>query len=69
MTAVTGRDPGELYRELTREFGEPAYQRIDAQKAILTQLSPRQVTTSELVGEKITSLLTTAPGTTRPSEG
>ncbi len=74
MTAVTGRDPGELYRELTREFGEPAYQRIDApatpeQKAILAQLSPRQLTTSELAGEKITSLLTTAPGNGAPIGG
>jgi len=74
MTAVTGRDPGALYRELTREFGEPAYQRIDApatpeQKAILAQLSPRQLTTSELAGEKITSLLTTAPGNGAPIGG
>jgi phosphoglucomutase len=74
MTAVMGRDPGELYRELTREFGEPAYQRIDApatpeQKAILAQLSPRQVHASELAGEKITSLLTTAPGNNAPLGG
>jgi phosphoglucomutase len=74
MTAVTGRDPGELYRELTREFGEPAYQRIDApatpeQKAILAQLSPRQVQASELAGERITGLLTTAPGNNAPLGG
>ena len=74
MTAVMGRDPGELYRGLTREFGEPAYQRIDApatpaQKAVLAQLSPRQVTASELAGEKITSLLTTAPGNNAPIGG
>jgi len=74
MTAVMGRDPGELYRELTREFGEPAYQRIDApatpeQKAILAQLSPRQVQASELAGEKITGLLTTAPGNNAPLGG
>jgi phosphoglucomutase len=67
MTAVLGRDPGELYRELTREFGEPAYERIDApataeQKAILARLSPQQVTASELAGEKITGRLTRAPG-------
>jgi phosphoglucomutase len=67
MTAVMGRDPGELYRELTAEFGESAYERVDApatseQKAMLAKLSPRQVTASELAGEKITSLLTTAPG-------
>jgi phosphoglucomutase len=74
MTAVTGRDPGELYQELTREFGEPAYQRIDApatpaQKAILAKLSPEQVSASELAGEKITSLLTKAPGNNAPIGG
>jgi phosphoglucomutase len=74
MTAVTGRDPGDLYRELTREFGEPAYQRIDApatpaQKAILAKLSPPQVAASELAGEKITSLLTKAPGNDAPIGG
>jgi len=74
MTAVTGRDPGELYRELTREFGEPAYERIDApatpaQKAILAKLSPQQVSAAELAGEKITSLLTNAPGNRAPIGG
>ena len=74
MTAVTGRDPGELYRELTREFGEPAYERIDApatpaQKAILAKLSPQQVSAAELAGEKITSLLTNAPGNSAPIGG
>jgi phosphoglucomutase len=74
MTAVTGRDPGELYRELTADFGESAYERIDApatreQKAMLAKLSPRQITASELAGEKITSLLTTAPGNDAPIGG
>ncbi len=74
MTAVTGRDPGELYRELTRELGEPDYERIDAaatpeQKAILGQLSPGQVTDSDLAGDAITSLLTTAPGNQSPIGG
>ena len=51
MTAVTGRDPGELYRELTREFGDSVYERIDApatpeQKAALQRLSPEQITAS-----------------------
>jgi len=74
MTAVTGRDPGELYQELTREFGEPAYQRIDApatpaQKAILAKLSPQQVSASELAGEKIASLLTRASGNDAPIGG
>ena len=67
MTAVAGRDPGELYAELTAEFGEPAYQRIDVpatpeQKTILKGLTPEQVQTSELAGEKIEAMLTTAPG-------
>ena len=58
ITARMGRDPGEIYRELTSEFGEPIYERIDApatpeQKAILGQLSPDQITSSELAGEKI----------------
>jgi phosphoglucomutase len=74
MTAVTGRDPGELYQALARELGEPVYQRIDApatpeQKAILSRLSPRQVTASELAGEKITDLLTAAPGNGAPIGG
>jgi phosphoglucomutase len=67
MTAVMGRDPGEVYRDLTQEFGDPVYERIDApataaQKAALSRLSPDQVTASELAGEKITAKLTKAPG-------
>lgn len=67
MMAKTGRDPGELYIELTSEFGAPVYERIDApatpeQKAILQKLSPEQVLAEELAGEKITRTLTTAPG-------
>ncbi len=67
ITARTGRDPGEIYRELTSEFGDPIYERIDApatpsQKAILLQLSPDQIKSSELAGEKITTKLTTAAG-------
>jgi phosphoglucomutase len=67
MTAVTGHDPGELYAELTAEFGAPAYQRIDVpatpeQKSILKGLTPEQVKTSSLAGEKIEAMLTTAPG-------
>jgi len=74
ITARTGRDPGEQYQEMTKAFGSPLYTRIDApatpeQKAILAQLSPRQLTTSELAGEKITSLLTTAPGNGAPIGG
>src|ERR1700750_3292820 len=53
MTAITGKDPGELYNELTAKFGSPVYQRIDAaatkdEKAKLAKLSPEQVTTKEL---------------------
>jgi phosphoglucomutase len=67
MTAVTGRDPGDLYQDLTREFGDFAYGRIDApatpeQKAALQRLSPDQVTASTMAGDKITSRLTKAPG-------
>jgi phosphoglucomutase len=67
MTAVTGRDPGDLYGDLTREFGDFAYERIDApatpeQKAALQRLSPDQVAASTLAGDRITGLLTKAPG-------
>lgn len=67
MTARMGRDPGELYRELTGQYGAPVYERIDApanaeQKAALERLSPSQVQASELAGEKIQAMLTTAPG-------
>ena len=67
ITARTGRDPGELYRELTQEFGESAYERIDApatpaQKAMLARLSPQQIRSADLAGEKIQSILTRAPG-------
>jgi len=67
ITARTGKDPSEHYRELTREFGAPLYTRIDAaaspeQKAKLAKLSPASVTASKLVGESITAKLTKAPG-------
>ncbi len=68
MMAKTGRDPGQLYLDLTKELGEPVYERIDApatpaQKAILKKLAPEQIHASELAGEKITGILTSAPGT------
>ena len=74
MTAATGKDPGELYRDLTRELGDPIYERIDApatpeQKKVLARLSARDINESELAGEKIVSILTTAPGTTNPIGG
>jgi phosphoglucomutase len=67
ITARTGKDPGEHYRELTAEFGTPYYTRIDApatpeQKAALQKLSPEAVTASNLAGEPITGRLTRAPG-------
>jgi phosphoglucomutase len=74
MTAVMGRDPAELYSGLAAEFGAPAYRRIDVpatpeQKAILEGLAPEQVKTSELAGEKIEAMLTTAPGNGQPIGG
>jgi phosphoglucomutase len=74
MTAVTGRDPGELYRKLTTELGDPAYERIDApatpeQKKLLAGLSPEQVKVSSLAGEPVTGLLTRAPGNDAPLGG
>ena len=67
ILAVTGSSPSQLYEGLTERYGEPAYARIDApadrdQKAALARLSPDQVTASELAGEPITGILTTAPG-------
>lgn len=67
ITARTGRDPGEIYRQLTAEFGEPAYDRVEApatpeQKQKLARLSPGQVPSRELAGEPIQSILTKAPG-------
>ncbi len=67
ITARKGRDPGELYRDLAREFGEPVYDRVEApatpeQKRKLAQLSPQQVRSAELAGEPIQAILTQAPG-------
>ncbi len=67
MMAKTGRDPGELYRELTGELGAPVYERIDAaatpaQKTILSKLSPDQVQATQLAGDTIVAKLTAAPG-------
>jgi len=67
ITARTGKDPAEIYRGFTQEFGEPVYDRIDApatpeQKDKLKKLSPDQITSAELAGEKITNILTNAPG-------
>lgn len=67
ITARMGRDPGEIYRDFAREFGEPVYDRVEApatpeQKQLLAKLSPRQVKLTGLAGEKIQSILTRAPG-------
>ena len=74
ITARMSRDPGEIYQELTREFGEPAYDRVEApatadQKALLAKLSPQQVKITELAGEKIQTILTVAPGNGAPIGG
>ncbi len=74
ITARTGRDPGEHYRDLAAEFGAPLYTRIDAaatpeQKARLGKLSPESVTAATLAGEPITAKLTRAPGNDAPIGG
>ncbi|HQW19876.1 MAG TPA: phosphoglucomutase (alpha-D-glucose-1,6-bisphosphate-dependent) [Rhodocyclaceae bacterium] len=74
ITARMGRDPGEIYRELTHEFGEPVYNRIEAvatpdQKQLLAKLSPQQVKLTELAGEKIQTVLTNAPDNGAPIGG
>jgi phosphoglucomutase len=74
ITARTGKEPGEHYRELTTEFGTPCYTRLDApatpeQKARLLKLSPDAVKEVTLGGEPITAKLTRAPGNNAPVGG
>jgi phosphoglucomutase len=74
ITARMGRDPGELYRELARECGEPQYDRVDApatpaQKEVLRRLSPEQIRSESLAGERIRTILTRAPGNSAPLGG
>jgi phosphoglucomutase len=74
ITARSGRDPGEIYGDLTREFGEPVYDRVEApansdQKKRLSALSPSQVHSDQLAGEKIQSIITQAPGNHAPIGG
>ncbi len=74
ITARTGKDPSEHYRELTLEFGAPCYTRIDApatpaQKARLAGLSPAAVQASTIAGDPITAKLTRAPGNDAPIGG
>src|SRR5205807_1712484 len=74
ITARMGRDPGEIYRELTREFGESLYNRAEApatpeQKQRLASLSARQIRSTDLAGELIQSIQTRAPGNGAPIGG
>jgi phosphoglucomutase len=74
MKATTERDPGELYEGLVQRFGRPTYRRIDvaaspAEKDVLKRLSPDQVPSSELAGDPIIEVLTTAPAPPRPPIG
>ena len=74
ITARTGRDPGELYRDLVRDLGEPVADRVEApataeQKTRLGRLSPQQVRSTELAGEKIERVLDHAPGNNAPIGG
>jgi len=74
ITAQAGRDPGEIYTELTREFGEPAYDRVEAaataeQRKRLEKLTPGEVVCTELAGEKVLSIISEAPGNHAPIGG
>jgi phosphoglucomutase len=74
ITARTGRDPGEIYAQLTHEFGKPTYDRVEApasaeQKEVLRNLSQQEVRTTDLAGEKIESIITHAPGNGAPIGG
>jgi phosphoglucomutase len=74
LTACLGRDPGELYAELTARLGRPVYRRVDAratpdQKERLKRLSREDVRTRTLAGEPIEQVLTTAPGNDAPIGG
>jgi phosphoglucomutase len=74
ITARMGRDPGDIYRELTREFGECLSDRVEApatpeQKRMLSGLSPQRVQAQDLAGERIVSILSHAPGNEAPIGG
>ena len=69
-----GKDPGQIYRDLTRDLGDPIYERIDApatpeQKAVLAKLSPSDIRATEVAGQPIQKILTTAPGDGNPIGG
>ncbi len=74
ILAVTGKTPSQRYAELAEQYGTTAYARIDApasreQKAVLSKLSPEQVTATELAGEPISAIMTSAPGNGAPIGG
>jgi phosphoglucomutase len=74
ITARVGKDPGEIYRDLTRELGDPLYERIDApatpgQKAALARLSSSDIHATEVAGQPIEKILATAPGDGNPIGG
>jgi phosphoglucomutase len=74
ITARLGRDPGEVYKELTQELGDPVYDRVEApatpeEKALLARLSPEQVRRTDLAGEKVQAVLSNAPGNGAPIGG
>jgi phosphoglucomutase len=74
ITARLGRDPGEIYGELTRDLGDPVYERMDApatpeQKAALQKLSPDDIRVTEVAGEKVQKILSKAPGDGNPIGG
>jgi phosphoglucomutase len=74
ITSRMGKDPGEIYRELTRELGDPIYERVDApatleQKATLARLSPSDIQATEVAGQPIEKILITAPGDGSPIGG
>jgi phosphoglucomutase len=74
MTARLGKDPSEIYRDLTERYGNPVYERMDApatieQKNMLANLSPQDVKATDLAGEKIERMLTVAPGDGKPIGG
>src|SRR5216683_4565760 len=74
ITVKAGRDPGEIYREMTREFGESTYDRVEApanaeQKKKLSMLTPDRVACMELGGEKVQSIINRAPGNNAPIGG
>jgi phosphoglucomutase len=74
ITARKGSDPGEIYRQLTRDLGDPVYERIDApatpeEKTALEKLSPADIRITEVAGERVQQILTTAPGNGSPIGG